>query len=392
MNHQPVKTTRFVLLSQSWPEDEGAEIAGSSVQVYYIARELAARGFPVLVLLSSPSKDYQGSKGNPCVVPVSGDSKLRKQLAAGWKGRMMEELERFKPDVIYQRGKLPESVVAADYAVKHGAKYVWSSNSDQSGERWKYLKKRWGKKRDILKLVPRIMEATVADTLIEGAFRRADLVLAQNEHQRNRLRENFGLEATIIGSGHPVPEFTARDSDTLKVLWLANLSPVKRPWLFAELARSLRDLNVEFVMAGRAPDPEILERVMKVAEGVANFRYVGPVSMQEGNRLFAESDLFTLTSEYEGLPNTLIQACIHGLPTISLGNDPTDLIEANRIGEVSATFDEFVEAVRTWVGDSARLKEGGVTAYRFAKENFDIMRTVDVLLGTIEGRFPGILS
>jgi glycosyltransferase involved in cell wall biosynthesis len=60
----------------------------------------------------------------------------------------------------------------------------------------------------------------------------------------------------------------------------------------------------------------------------SNFDYLGPVSFEESNSLFAKANIFINTSKaQEGFPNTFIQAWMQGVPTISLDFDPDNLIE-----------------------------------------------------------------
>jgi len=376
---------RVAILSQSWPEDTTAAIAGSSVQAYYIARELARRGHPVLVILSGPLRETPQTSEHLTVVSVEGGRGLRGQLNESWLGRVHRLMSDFRPDVVYQRGKLPETV-AASRIQSDGAFFVWASNSDASGERWKFVRKRWARRRQWQLLAPRLAEAYYADRAIERCVRRADLVIAQTEHQARTLHENFDVDPIIIGSGHPIPPREPSAARVPTVLWLANLTDVKQPWLFARLAERLRGLDVRFVMAGDAPDRTMVDRVEAIVSGLPNFSYVGKVPLMGANNLMKDADLFVLTSKYEGIPNTLIQACIHGVPTVSLVNDPDGIIRENQMGAVAETFDEMVGLVEDLLVDADRRERMGENAYRFAGRGFDIRSVVDRLVEAIVGR------
>ena len=81
----------------------------------------------------------------------------------------------------------------------------------------------------------------------------------------------------------------------------------------------------------------------------------------EGNRnnieqLIYKSSIFVLTSDYEGMPNALIEAMVLGLPVISTdcrGNGPREIIRNGENGILIANHnkDELVEALRELMGD-----------------------------------------
>ncbi len=376
---------RVAIVSQAWPEDPAAHVAGSSVQSYYIARELERTGHTVLVILSQPLSIPIEGGPRLRVVSIGSGRGLRSQLFGGWISAVTEELRAFDPDIVYQRGKLPETVACGRYCRRSRATFIWASNSDNSGTRWKFVAKRLARKGSRVVLPLRLAEAAVADIMIERSLRRADLVLAQTDIQRATLARNYGLDPVLLGSGHPIPPLRRPESEIPTILWLANLTDVKRPWLFADLAVALRGVRARFVMAGDAPDRSILRRVLAIADGLPGFEYVGRVTLEEGNRLMERSDLFVLTSEYEGLPNTMIQACIHGIPTVSLANDPDGLIRKNDMGLVPATPGELAECVARLAADRTERIALGENAYAFAGRAFDIAAVTARLLELARG-------
>jgi glycosyltransferase involved in cell wall biosynthesis len=376
---------KFAFLSQAWPEDKYSLLSGSSVQVYQVSRELASRGYQILVICSAPGGNYISVDGRLRVINIPPVGKLRFLISRSWLSEVKKELKKFEPDVVYQRGKLPESIAAASYTRKTDALYIWLSNSDMSVERWKYARKRWAKKGKWLVLLPRLLEALLTDLMIEKAITGADVYIAQNEHQRKKLEDNFKFKATVLGSGYPVPPLRKKASIRPKVLWLANLTLVKRPWIFAELASALYDANAKFIMAGRAPDPKIMERILKITNKLPDFNYLGCVSLDEAERLIGEADIFILTSEYEGIPNTYIQASLNGVPTVSFFGDTKHNQLASDIGMQCRTFEEMVEMVRYWINNKEERLVKGNDIYESAKYEFDIKNVADKLIETIAG-------
>lgn len=380
---------RWAFLSQVWPEEPDVVVSGSNVQVYYIARELAHRGEPVLVLLSGHSEAWERTEGNLRVVslPAIGPG-LRGWFHPRWMRRAAEIVRDFAPEVVYQRGKLPETVLAARYARAHDVLFIWCSNADNSYLRWKFLRKRLRYRRKPLWLLPaRLAEAALVDIAIERALRTADLVLAQTRYQQERLSRVLGRAIERLGSGHPLPPPPEPPSQPT-VLWLANLTPMKQPLVFVRLAQRLRYLGVPFLMAGSAPNPELLNAVLRESAELPHFTYAGPVPFRRVSDFFRQAGLFVLTSEseFEGIPNTFIHACLHGVPTLSLRNDPDELIRTYGVGEVADDEDSLAQALEQWLTDEERRHRAGTRAYELARSRFDIRVVVTRLCELVRQR------
>jgi len=234
-----------------------------------------------------------------------------------------------------------------------------------------------------MKRVPLLLEALYADWQIQAAMGKSDIVIAQTLYQKDTLKNNFALDAAVLGSGHCIPPMPEKNNQRPMILWLANLSPVKQPQLFAKLAKSFSRENVDFIMAGKASDSEILHMVQQETKGIDNFQYVGGVGLKSGNELFEKADLFISTSHYEGLPNTFIQACMHAVPIISLNSDPDGMIKREKIGAVCQNFDELVNKVSYWIKNEDERKKAGARAYAYAQKAFNIEKVVDNLLELI---------
>jgi glycosyltransferase involved in cell wall biosynthesis len=293
---------------------------------------------------------------------------------------LIRSVSRFQPDIIYQRGKLSDSVLARRICHKLDIPFIWASNSDKSGDRLKYFQSRWQKPQR-WKGAPLVYaEALFVDLCIEHAIRSADLVLAQTRIQQEKLSKHFSIKAHLLRSGHPIPDYTARQSERCRVLWLANLTTIKRPLLFVRLAKACRDLDADFILAGYPADKKLTEQVRKKTHTLDNLSYTGALSLEQTDELMKTCDLFVLTSTHEGIANTFIQACKHALPTISLGHQPDHVIESCHLGAVAQTVDQWIDLVRTWICKPKRRARAGYHAYQFANRNYNIQSISDELI------------
>ncbi len=371
---------RFLFITESWPEGIEKPLHGSSVQVYHLSRELREKGHSVGILITGG-----GGSGDPA---RSGLPTFRWEKAARQSiqvlrhpsARLLQSVSRFQPDIIYQRGKLSDSVLARRMSQKLDIPFIWASNSDKSGDRLKYFRGRWQKPHRWKGAPIVYAEALFVDLCIEHAIRSADLVLAQTRIQQEKLSNHFSMEAHLLRSGHPIPNYTDRQSERCRVLWLANLTTIKRPLLFVQLAKACRDLDADFILAGYPSDKQLTEQVKKKTDALDNLTYTGALSLNQADELIKTCDLFVLTSTHEGIANTFIQACKHALPTISLGHQPDHVIDSCHMGAVGQTVDQWIDLVRAWICDVERRARAGYHAYQFANRNYNIQTISEELI------------
>ena len=182
--------------------------------------------------------------------------------------------------------------------------------------------------------------------LYDFGLKRADAIAAQTEFQAQLLRENHGLESTVINM---MVEPPARNSQAvvkdIDVLWVSNLRALKRPELALELARQLPDMK--FTLAG-GPMPggqTYYDDVAAAAARLPNVTMLGAVRYADTGALFDRAKLFLNTSSIEGFPNTFLQAWIRGVPVVSFF-DPDGLVQRLQLGRIATSVDEMRDGLR----------------------------------------------
>ncbi len=267
-------------------------------------------------------------------------------------------LKEIRPDVIYQRGLMAYTGVAAWYARRNGCRLVFHIAHDFDVSSSALLSQ--GK---VLKAVDR--------GLGEYGVRRADAIIAQTQRQRELLKEYYGREASaVIGNFHPVPVEKIRKQRPIKVIWVANLKPNKRPELFVRLAEDFQDRDdVEFVMVGKPGDRNRYSGLFERMEGLKNLRYLGLQPLNEVNGILAGGHLFVNTSHKEGFPNTFIQAWMREVPVVSLDVDLDGLLARREIGFLSGGYEQMRNDVQALVENDEMREEMGRRARRYALEN-----------------------
>jgi glycosyltransferase involved in cell wall biosynthesis len=330
-------------------------------EIYYVARRV--------------SKDLRPDGYG--IVGIEGSSLVRQLGYLADALPLHRALREIRPDIIYQRIACGYTGVTAHYARHYGARLVWhiSSDTDVIPERLR------GGSNALRRYLEKLS--------IEYGIRRAHHVVAQSDMQARLLRMNYGRTAdAVIPNFHPRPREPIDKSGPVSILWVANLKPLKRPEVFVRLAERLQDLQgVRFTMVGAPPEqpyPTWCDALMRNIRATPNLSYVGKRTHDEVNALLARGHVLVNTSEYEGFPNTFIQAWMREVPVVSLHIDPDDVLERQRIGIHAGTEELLADAVRTLVAEPVKRTEYGTRARQHAemRHSLDNVRFLAELFDT----------
>jgi glycosyltransferase involved in cell wall biosynthesis len=148
-----------------------------------------------------------------------------------------------------------------------------------------------------------------------AALRRAERVVAVSAWERDRLREDFGVEATVVPNGLDVERFrgaTPLDREP----YLLCVGRLERYKGVQHAIRALPDLGFDLVVAGDGPyrtDLEAVARQVGVAERV-EFR--GYVPDEDLPGLYAGAAAHLALSEFEAYGMTVAESLAAGTPCV----------------------------------------------------------------------------
>jgi glycosyltransferase involved in cell wall biosynthesis len=164
----------------------------------------------------------------------------------------------------------------------------------------------------------------VIDALRSTALRLYDKYLALTPYEAERIKslELDPDKIAVIPNGVEEDKCPANDflRDERQVLYLGRISRSKNLHLLIKamvyVNKSVGD--VRLVLAG--PDEGLAMNLVRFAKkkGI-KVRYLGYVSEAEKHALYMESSVYVLPSLYEGFGLTLIEAALHGVPSVITG-------------------------------------------------------------------------
>ncbi len=148
--------------------------------------------------------------------------------------------------------------------------------------------------------------------------------------------------------------------------------------LLKALARVRRDFDVQLWICGEGP----LRR--RIARWITELGLEDGVEMlgfcDNPFALIRQADLFVMTSDFEGLPNALIEAQGLGLPAVATDcpYGPAEIVEDGVTGRLVPAADPtaVARAIIEILGDSDRRRRMGEEAARRARRRFDVARVL----------------
>jgi glycosyltransferase involved in cell wall biosynthesis len=190
----------------------------------------------------------------------------------------------------------------------------------------------------------------------------------------SKASDTYGLEIDDVAFlPNPVEPVAAEGhrTDRPSVAFLARLDPVKRPWVFVELARRLP--RVDFLMLGQShfTGPGSWSPPARMPP---NVRLLGHVDGPEKTRILSAAWMLVNPSIHDGLPISFLEALHCGTPIVSC-HDPEGVtsrfgIDVGRWdGSGMDALDAFASGIERLLDDEDLRLELGAAGRDWARAN-----------------------
>ena len=261
-------------------------------------------------------------------------------------------MQEANADIYYQSPAAPWAGIAALFAKTHGRRFILRIASDSDCRRGEqpmpYQRDRW---------------------MFDYGVLNASLIAAQTEQQRELLKRNYDVNSEILNIAVEGAKPGATRHKDIDVLWVGNFRRVKRPDLAIELARRLPQYRFGLV-GGEVPGgASYFESLAAEGRQLPNLVMTGGLPYQAASEYFDRARLHVNTSDYEGFPNTFLQAWIRGVPVASFF-DPDKLIERRGLGRRCTDLDSMCVAIDELLRNPMELDAAGERAREFANRQY----------------------
>ena len=352
------------------PQYGPARSGGAELQQVLLAKALARRGVPVSMIVADHGQAdgavWHGIKTYKACAPRAGLPVLR-FVHPHWTS-LVSAMKRANADVYYTSCAGAHLAQVVMFARNHSRRAVFRIASSTDCDPNALLVRYWRDKQ-----------------LYRYGLRRADVVLAQTEEQRQALRRNYRRDSIVVA---PMMErhgqrldFSDRDID---VLWVGNFRALKRPDRILELARRLGSARVHIVGGPLRGVEALFESARREAAQLPNVRFHGHVPFAQTQALYERARVLVGTSEIEGFPNTYLQAWAHGAPVVAF-LDPDRLIANHGLGTVVASADELHGAVAGLLADPARWRSVSERCREYVDARFEESAMVGPYIAELTG-------
>lgn len=174
----------------------------------------------------------------------------------------------------------------------------------------------------------------VTAALYELGIRWADEIVVQSDEQVALCASQFGRSATVIRSIAQRAEPRDEDTPSDGFLWIGRITSYKNPFAYLRLAERLPHVPFTMVCVP-SHDREFAAAVRERASSLANVEVLGPLSRPALLLRTQTATAIVSTSDFEGMPNTLLEGWARGVPALTLSHDPDGLITRFGLGRTA---------------------------------------------------------
>lgn len=343
--------------------DSGEEsgTGGAERQQYLLINELKHLGYPISVATLDYTNTIKQSIDGINIWYVI--PRVRGVANAPYKAvRTIRGLRKIDADLYYVRGNDFLCMVTAFHAAISGSACVYAVANDANVD-------------------PELLDRLgIIKYPFIWAMRSAECVVAQTRAQEDLLANVHGIEAVRIPNGYEIPPDSEiiPHSKRTHVLWVGSMDPEqKRPERFLDLARQLQTLQFRMIGPRDNDKPDYYDQIEEESHDIPNLEFIGYVDPDAIYEHFRTAIALVNTSDYEGFPNTYLEAWRYKTPVVSLYHSFDDLLQSEGIGINAGSMDALIEWVQRLNDDVDLRNELGKTSREFMVENYSLERLVE---------------
>lgn len=227
--------------------------------------------------------------------------------------------------------------------------------------------------------------------LYRYALKHADRVIVQTRKQQGMLLEGFTRDSLVLPMPCPGPseaDYAACDRNrngSQRVLWIGRICEQKRPDRLLDVAEACPD--VHFDLVGPTGDSEYARKVCERARTLKNVTVHGAASRGRVADFYRRAKVMCCTSDFEGFPNTFLEAWSYGVPIVSTV-DPDGLIAGKGLGAVGTGVSQLAAGVRELLASAQQWRRASQTS----REYFAANHAIDEAMARFEHVFCEVVD
>ncbi len=215
----------------------------------------------------------------------------------------------------------------------------------------------------------------VESQFLKRVVKQADGFYAKADFLAEKAVKMYGLDSRPPIVRHPIeaPRRNMKKSDQPVVCFLGRLDPVKRPWVYFELARKFP--QTQFCVMGQTTVPSKYAPLIKAFSSLSNLKFLGWTFGERKSRILEKSWILINTSIHEALPVAFLEAWSHECAVLS-GANPDGLV--NKYGCYVPDGD-FARGLQHLIGNNLWEKKGKA-GRQYVETHHDVRSNIERLI------------
>ena len=216
-------------------------------------------------------------------------------------------------------------------------------------------------------------EPTIAGEAIrlwEQTIPHCDYLFSNSKAVQRSLLYEYSLQSDVIPTGVDTkffsPDFSHRQNNRLRVLFVGSLRAFKGPQLVLDMAACFPE--VDFALAGDGVMAAELRAFAK--EKLRNVEFLGLLAAEKLRDEYRKANIFLFPSKWEGSPKVILEAAACGLPVIARNDYEPETVIDRQTGFLARSDEEIFWRLEQLI-HSAELREKMGIAGRNHVEYFD---------------------
>lgn len=372
--------TRVVLLIRSLNR------GGTERQLVNLARSLDRNRFDLTVLTFYPDGDFLKEICNSGI-PVISLQKSSRWDVIGFFWRLLTQLRRIKPDIIYSFLVEPNLLTPFLKPFLRGARLVWGIRAaNVQLEHYDWFAR--------LNFKLQVFFSRFADLIILNSNAARDYHFAQGLSTRNAIVIHGGIDPEVFKPDRPVGRLLRAelgiDPDAILIGLVARLDPMKDHATFIRAAGlvALQNEDAHFVCVGGGPAKYSEQLRSLTDENQISDRFTWAGERDDMRAVYNAMDIVCSASVSESMPNTIAEAMACGIPCVVtdvgdsalLVGDDGIVVPPNDSQALADGLSKCIDRLRNGQTANPRLR---------ITENFDLVsmvnRTEAALTSLVQG-------
>lgn len=213
-----------------------------------------------------------------------------------------------------------------------------------------------------------------ADAIIDLSVQNVEKLKAMG-YQRKLYLETTLVDKMLVQDINIDAVISARLAKPRKtILFLSRMEKAKGVHVLLQAFEELKKEHPEFdlIFAGDGSATETLQNEIQKRK-IKDVHFTGFVSGQQKKALFLEANIFVFLSEFEGMPNAVLEAMSFGLPVVTTNvGGIASVFEDEKNGKLleSSEIQSVIDAILKLTSDAEAYTSRGKINYTESREKF----------------------